>query len=168
VSSGCGAKLSKTYPGKRAPGRTPAHRAIMAHSAAPSLGVGIQSEKRGQSVLFNDEQLTMAEKRCSRKGGRRSEHSCFRKLVATARKERFGAKPGSAVCGEAAPEYELLLSHSTVFRMRRETLRFFLQLGRPPDLGGISERFCGTSGAVTFETLAEFKAPSPPYCVMST
>jgi hypothetical protein len=38
-----------------------------ANSAAPSLGVGIQSEKRGQSVLFNDEQLTMAEKRCSRK-----------------------------------------------------------------------------------------------------
>jgi hypothetical protein len=38
---------------------------------------------------------------------------------------------------------------STVFRMRRETLRVFLQLGRSPDLGGISERFCGTSGAVT-------------------
>jgi hypothetical protein len=82
-----------------------------AHSAAPSLGVGIQSEKRGQSVLFNDEQLTMAEKRCSRKRGRRSEHSCFRKLVAAARKERFGAKPGRAVCGEAAPEYELLPPH---------------------------------------------------------
>jgi hypothetical protein len=28
---------------------------------------------------------------------------------------------------------------STVFRMRREALRFFFQLGRPPDLGGISE-----------------------------
>jgi len=82
-----------------------------AHSAAPSLGVGIQSEKRGQSVLFNDEQLTMAEKRCSRKRGRRSEHSCFRKLVAAARNPRFGAKPGSAVCGEATPEYELLLPH---------------------------------------------------------
>ena len=26
-------------------------------------------------------------------------------------KERFGAKPGSAVCGEAAPEYELLVPH---------------------------------------------------------
>jgi hypothetical protein len=82
-----------------------------AHSAASSLGVGIQSGKRGQSVLFNDEQLTMAEKRCSRKRGRRSEHSCFRKLAAAARKERFGAKPGSAVCGEAAPEYEFLLPH---------------------------------------------------------
>ena len=69
------------------------------HSAASSLGVGIQSEKRGQSVLFNDEQLTMAEKRC------------FRKLVAAARNQRFGAKPGSAVCGEGAPEYELLLPH---------------------------------------------------------
>jgi hypothetical protein len=57
---------------------------------------------------------------------------------------------------------------STVFRMRRETLRFFLQLGRAPDLGGISERFCGTSGAVTFETFVEFKALSPPYCAMST
>jgi hypothetical protein len=33
-----------------------------AHSAAPSLGVGIQSGKRGQSVLSNNEQLTMAEK----------------------------------------------------------------------------------------------------------
>jgi hypothetical protein len=48
--------------GKRTPGRTPAHRAICAHSSASSLGVGIQSGKRGQSVLFNDEQLTMAEK----------------------------------------------------------------------------------------------------------
>jgi hypothetical protein len=75
------------------------------HSAASSLGVGIQSETRGQPVLFNGEQLTMAEKRCSRKRERRSVHSCFRKLVAAARKERFGAKPGSAVCGEAAPEY---------------------------------------------------------------
>ena len=84
---------------------------LCAHSAALSLGVGIQSGKRGQSVLSNIEQLTMAEKGCSRERGRRSEHSCFRKLVAAARKERFGAKPGSAVCGEAAPEYELLVPH---------------------------------------------------------
>jgi hypothetical protein len=97
--------------GKRTPGRTPAHRAIICSLSASSLGVGIQSGKRGQSVLFNDEQLTMAEKRCSRKRGRRSGHSCFRKLVAAARKERFGAKPCSAVCGEAAPEYELLVPH---------------------------------------------------------
>jgi hypothetical protein len=41
---------------------------------------------------------------------------------------------------------------STVFRMRPETLRVFFQLGRSPDLGGISERFCGTSGAVTHVT----------------
>jgi hypothetical protein len=33
-----------------------------AHSAASSLGVGIQSGKRGQSVLSNEEQLTMADK----------------------------------------------------------------------------------------------------------
>ena len=33
-----------------------------AHSAASSLGVGIQSGKRGQSVLSNNGQLTMAEK----------------------------------------------------------------------------------------------------------
>jgi hypothetical protein len=33
-----------------------------AHSAARSLGAGIQSGKRGQSVLSNNEQLTMAEK----------------------------------------------------------------------------------------------------------
>jgi hypothetical protein len=84
---------------------------LCAHSAAPSPGIGIQNEKRGQSVSFSDEQLRMAEKQCIRKRGRRSEHSCFRKLVAAARKERFGAKPGSAVCGEAAPEYELLLPH---------------------------------------------------------
>jgi hypothetical protein len=32
------------------------------HSAASSLAVGIQSGKRGQSVLSNNEQLTMAEK----------------------------------------------------------------------------------------------------------
>jgi hypothetical protein len=70
-----------------------------AYSAAPSLGVGIQSKKRGQSVLSNNEQLTMAEK------------WCFRKLVAAARNPRFGAKPCSAVWGGAAPEYELLLSH---------------------------------------------------------
>jgi hypothetical protein len=112
-----------------------------AHSAASSLGVGIQSGKRGQSVLSNNEQLTMAEKRCSRKRGRRSQHSCFRKLVAAARED-------DSVLSRAAPSavrrrrnMNCYFHISTVFRMRRETLRFFLQLGQPPDLGGISERF---------------------------
>jgi hypothetical protein len=50
---------------------------------------------------------------------------------------------------------------STVFRMRRETLRVFLQLGRAPDLGGISERFCGINGAGTFETFVGFRVPGP-------
>jgi hypothetical protein len=45
----------------------------------------------------------------------------FCKLVAAAREERFGAKPGSAVCGEAAPEYEFVTS---------TLVRFFGCVGR--------------------------------------
>jgi len=41
---------------------------------------------------------------------------------------------------------------STVFRMRRETLRVFFAISAGAGLGGIYERFCGTSGAVTHVT----------------
>ena len=82
-----------------------------AHSAALSLGVGIQNGKRGQSVLFINESLRWPRnvEAVSAEGALSTRAFC--KLVAAARKERFGAKPGSAVCGEAAPEYELLLPH---------------------------------------------------------
>jgi hypothetical protein len=68
-----------------------------AHSAAQSLGVGRQSGRRGQSVLFNNAQLTNAENDAAVSGEGSLSTRAFCKLVAAARKERFGAEPGSAV-----------------------------------------------------------------------
>jgi hypothetical protein len=102
---------------------------IICSLCGPSPGAGMQSGKRGQSVLFNNAQLTTAEKRCSAEGARRTR--AFRKLVAAARNPRFGAKPGSAVAVRRRRNMNCYFHSSTVCRMRRETLRlFFLQLGR--------------------------------------
>jgi hypothetical protein len=56
----------------------------------------------------------------------------FCKLVAAARNPRFGAKPGSAVAVRRRRNMNCYFHTSTVCRMRRETLRIFLQLGRVP------------------------------------
>jgi hypothetical protein len=47
---------------KRAPGRAPAHHAVIYSPYGPSPSVEIQSGTRDQSVLFNNQQLTMAER----------------------------------------------------------------------------------------------------------
>jgi hypothetical protein len=89
----------------------------------PSPGAGIQSGKRGQSVLFNNAQLTRARETIRAEGARRIR--AFRKLVAAARNPRFGAKPGSAVAVRRRRNMNCYFHSSTVCRMRRETLRVF-------------------------------------------
>jgi hypothetical protein len=85
------------------------------HAAALHLGVGIQSGKRGESVWFNKEQLMIAENNAavSADGAR-----AFFKLVAAARNERFGAKPGS-VAVRRRRSMNCYFHSSTVFRIRR-------------------------------------------------
>jgi len=53
--------------------------------------------------------LVLAEKGCSRKGGKHPQGSRLLKLVAAAQKEEFGAKPGSAVRVGATLADELLI-----------------------------------------------------------
>ena len=47
------------------------------------------------------------------------------KLVVAARKQQFGAKPSSAVAVRRRRKMNCYFHTSTVFRMRRETLRIF-------------------------------------------
>jgi hypothetical protein len=63
----------------------------------------------------------------------------FCKPVAAARNPRFGAEPGSAFAVKRRRNMNCYFHSSTVFRMRRGTLRVFLQLGRAPSLGGIKD-----------------------------
>jgi hypothetical protein len=74
VRSCCGAKLSKTCQSQE--DTHWAHPCSLRNHLltlrAPAVGEGIQSGKSGKSVLFNNEQLTKAEKGCSRKRGKRS------------------------------------------------------------------------------------------------
>ena len=105
-----------------------------AHSAAPPLGAGIQSGRRGQSVLFNQMHSLRGPRNdaaVSAEGALSTRALC--KLVAAARNPRLGAKPGSAVVVRQRRNMNCYFHSSTVSRMRRktETLRIFLQLGRP-------------------------------------
>jgi hypothetical protein len=75
-----------------------------------ALGEGTQTGGRG-ICFVRQVQLSIAEEGCSRKRGRRPQHSCFYKLVAAARKEQFGAKPGSAIAFKATLEGEFLVPH---------------------------------------------------------
>jgi hypothetical protein len=53
----------------------------------------------------------------------------FCKLVAAARKEQFGAKPGSAVAFRRRWQVNSYFHISTVFRKRREALRIYFTIG---------------------------------------
>jgi hypothetical protein len=91
------------------------------HSAALSLGVRIQSGKRGQSVLFINESLRWPRnvEAVSAEGALSTRAFC--KLVAAARKERFGAKLDSAVAMKRRRNMNCYFHSSTVCGMRRET-----------------------------------------------
>jgi hypothetical protein len=88
------------------------------HAAALHLGVGIQSGKRGESVWFNKEQLMIAENNAAVRAEGALSARAFFKLVAAARNERFGAKPGS-VAVRRRRSMNCYFHSSTVFRIRR-------------------------------------------------
>ena len=91
-------------------------------------GEETQTGERGISFVSYG-QLTMAEEGCSQKRGSAPSTRAFCKLVAAARKEQFGAKPGSAVAFSRRWQVNCYFHISTVFRKRRETLRIYLAIG---------------------------------------
>jgi hypothetical protein len=88
-------------------------------------------QKSDKAVLFDNAQLTIAKKCCSRqRGGVLGPRAPFA-LVTAARNMRFGAKPGSVAPVRRRRNMICYTHSSAVFQMRRETLKiyFFLGLG---------------------------------------
>jgi len=99
VWSGGGAKLSKSCPPKRAPGRTPAHRSNYLLTLRPLTGLRVPSKKSYEAVLFNKAQLTIAKKCCScQRGG-----EVFWALVLPLRWLRRHGTCGSVLSRAASP-----------------------------------------------------------------